>query len=248
MNLTIDELQQNYEKLLEFIETTFLNGEVKDKLLTMYGDLGNRMILTPASSFTHFHGCFPGGYINHVLNVIKFSGNMYKLWKHHGADMSGYTETELMFAALNHDLGKIGDNKHDMYVPCESDWHIRNQGKYYEINPKIPNMRVSDRSLFLLQHYSVPMTHNEYLAIQIHDGPFEPENDFYFKVWDENKIIKNNLPLVLHQADYMAYRIEHEQWKKSKATEKYNPLKKEKQVKPESSDKKFDELFEKLGE
>ena len=168
---------------------------------------------------------------------------MYKLWKHHGADMSGYTLEELNFAALNHDLGKIGDLKHEFYIPCESDWHIRNQGKFYEINPKIPNMKVQDRSLFLLQHYNIVMTQNEFLAIQIHDGMFEESNSFYYKGFDDNKVLKNNMPLILHQADYMSYRIEYEAWRKGKKG--YNPLKKN-IVKPIGSDKKFDDLFDKL--
>ena len=200
MNLTIDELQENYEKLLEFINVTF-SGERKEKLTKMYDELGDRLVLAPASSYSHFHGCFPGGYVVHVLNVIKFPKNMYKMWKMHGADMRGYTEEELMFTALNHDLGKIGDDVHEFYLPNESDWHIRNQGKFYEINPNIPNMRVSDRSLYLLQKWDIGMSHNEFLTIQIHDGPFEEENNFYFKVWDKDRVIKNNMPLVLHLND-----------------------------------------------
>lgn len=247
MNLTVDELQENYEKLLTFIETNF-EGERKEKLLKMYDELGERMVLAPASSYSHFHGCFPGGYVVHVLNVIKFTKNMYKMWKIHGSEMKGYTEEELMFAALNHDLGKLGDDKHEFYLPCESDWHIRNQGKFYEINPDIPNMRTAERSLYLLQHYGIKMTHNEYLTIQIHDGPFEEQNDYYFKVWDKDRVLKINMPLVLHQADFQAYRIEHELWRKSKSQDKYNPVKRKKNEKPEDADKKFDKLFDKLGE
>ena len=101
---------------------------------------------------------------------------------------------------------------------------------------------------FLLQKWDIGMSHNEFLTIQIHDGPFEEENNFYFKVWDKDRVIKNNMPLVLHQADYQAYRIEHEQWRKSVSKDKYNPGRKQKAEKPHNADKKFDELFEKLGE
>jgi len=247
MNLNIDELQNNYEKLLEFIKTNF-KGDRKDNLIRLYDDFGERMILAPASSFNYFHSCYPGGYVVHVLNVIKFTNNMYKLWKMHGGDMKGYTEEELNFAALNHDIGKLGDLKNEFYIPCESDWHIKNQGKFYELNPKISNMRHTDRGLFLLQHYGINMTENEFLTIQIHDGTFEDVNDFYYKVWDKEKVLRNNMPIILHQADYMAYRIEHEQWKKSKIKENYNPSKKEKASKPLNADQKFDKLFDKLEE
>ena len=41
---------------------------------------------------------------------------------------------ELLFAALHHDLGKLGTKEEMHYIPNDSDWHIKNQGAYYKIN------------------------------------------------------------------------------------------------------------------
>lgn len=240
MILTEDQLYENFQKLISFISENF-KDERKEKLLKMYDELGERIILAPASSFSHFHGCFPGGYALHVLNVIEFSLNVYKLWKHHGSDLNGYTLEELKFCALNHDIGKLGDEKNELYIPNESDWHIRNQGRYYVNNPQLQRMRANERSLYLLQYYGIKMSQNEYIAIQIHDGLFEESNKYYYTSMNFDDLLKVNLPIILHQADYMAYRIEHEQWRKGKNN--YNPLKKEKTVKPIDADKLFDSLF-----
>ena len=130
MNLKVDELKENYDKLIEIINKNF-TGDRKEKLLKMYDDLGERMLLAPASSYNYFHGAFPGGYVIHVLNVVKIIQTVYKLWKHYGAYTDDYTFEELIFVALNHDLGKIGNPEHEFYLPNDSDWHIKNQGKYY---------------------------------------------------------------------------------------------------------------------
>ena len=34
-----------------------------------------------------------------------------------GADITTYTKEELVFSALNHDLGKMGDEENESYVP-----------------------------------------------------------------------------------------------------------------------------------
>ena len=68
--------------------------ERKDKLLAMYNDLGDRMSIQPASSVDHYHNAFEGGYVDHVLRVIKCAKHVYKLWEDLGADMSGYTKDE----------------------------------------------------------------------------------------------------------------------------------------------------------
>jgi hypothetical protein len=55
-----------------------------------------------------------------------------------GADMSGYTTEELLFAAMHHDLGKAGfpGDGNEVYQVETSDWHRKNQGKLYKTNAK----------------------------------------------------------------------------------------------------------------
>ena len=47
--------------------------------------------------------------------------------------MSGYTKEELLFAAMHHDLGKVGfpGEGNEVYQVETSDWHRKNQNKMY---------------------------------------------------------------------------------------------------------------------
>ena len=116
MNLTEEQLLQNWNSLMDIIEENF-DGERKEKLTEMYKSFQDRMMFTPASGNINYHNAFVGGYVEHVLRVCKAAKHTYDLWKHMGSNMKGYTIEELMFCALNHDLGKYGDLEKDLYVP-----------------------------------------------------------------------------------------------------------------------------------
>ena len=107
MQLTAEQIEKNWNKLIETITHNF-SGERCDNLITMYEALKDKIITAPASGIEHFHNCFPGGYVDHVLRVIDFSEKLFNLWSESGAIID-YSKEELIFVALNHDLGKIGD-------------------------------------------------------------------------------------------------------------------------------------------
>jgi len=131
--------------------------------------------------------------------------------------MSGYTFEELMFAAMHHDLGKAGfpGDGNEVYQVETSDWHRKNMGRLYKHNENIPFTMVPDLSIFLLHHYNVDMSWNEYQAIKIHDGMYDDGNKPYFVARTAKAKLKTNLPLILHHADHMAAQIEYETWRNS---------------------------------
>jgi hypothetical protein len=212
MNLTEKQISENWEKLISVIDTNF-SGERHTNLINLYEDLQEQALLAPASGIEHFHNCFPGGYIDHVLRVADCTERLYQQWQEMGADVSGYTKEELMFCALNHDLGKVGDKDNDYYIPNPSEWHRKNQGKIYDPNPNIQHMTVPHRSIWLLQEYGITFSQNEMIGILTHDGVYDSANDAYLKPWGKEKALWNNLPIILHHADHMASRIEYENWK-----------------------------------
>ena len=212
MKLNEKQIQENWDDLIGRIKHQF-NGERQDKLLKMYDYFADRMMFAPASSREHYHNCFVGGYVDHVLRVMDCAFELYNTWSSAGAHQENYTLEELMFAALNHDLGKIGDLKNDTYIPNPSEWHRKNQGAIYTVNPKTEFSLIPDRSLFLLQHFGITYTWNEFLGIRIHDGMYEEANKPYLISFNPDSRLKCNLPLILHQADMMASRVERERWK-----------------------------------
>jgi len=123
-----------------------------------------------------------------------------------------YTEEELVFAAINHDLGKMGTEEAEQYLPNDSEWHRKNLGKIYKYNSANPFMPVPDRSLFLLQQRGIVVSFNEYLGIKLHDGLYDEGNKPYYISHSKDSKLKTNLPILLHHADHMASRIEYEMW------------------------------------
>lgn len=209
MNLTEEQLLQNWNSLMEVIEENF-DGERKEKLTKMYSSFQDRMMFTPASGNINYHNAFVGGYVEHVLRVCKAAKHTYDLWKHMGSSMEGYTLEELMFCALNHDLGKYGDLEKDLYVPNPSEWHRKNQGSLWNLNPELNWMPVQHRSLWLLQKFGIEFSENEMITIMVHDGLYDDANTQYFKHYNSDRNFKTNMPLILHQADLMASKIEGE--------------------------------------
>jgi len=150
-----------------------------------------------------------------VLRVIKCADEVHALWTKMGADMSGYTYEELIFVALNHDIGKMGfpGEGNEVYLPNDSEWHRKNQGKMYKINPNNPFSLVNDLSIWLLQHYGISITWNEMLGIKLTDGLYDESNKPYFISRTADSKLKTNIGYVMHQADSMAARIEYEMWR-----------------------------------
>jgi len=213
MKLTEQQILANWETFRKNINTLF--PEKADALNVMYDELAERICMMPASGVEYYHNAFAGGYVDHVLRVAKCAETLYGTWKEMGADMSGYTLQELLFAAYHHDLGKSGfpGEGNENYLPNDSEWHRKNQGKIYTHNPKLPFTLVPDLSIYLLQHYNVPMTWNEFLGIRIHDGMYDDANKAYYLSRNKDAKLRTNMQVILHHADHMAAMIEYDKVK-----------------------------------
>ena len=251
--LTEQQIVDNWNKFLELIETEF--PDRASALLAMYKELEDRIVSMPASGVEHYHNAFPGGYVDHIIRVHKCAMELYELWTKMGVDISGFTKEELVFAAFHHDLGKVGfpGNGNEIYIFNNSEWHRKHQGKIYTHNPNNPFTMVPDLSLYLLQHYNIPVTWNEYLAIKIHDGLYDDANKPYFISRTADAKLKNCLPLIMHHADHMASIIEYDRWKvtngsvpvtsNSNATVKSSIKKTTTPLADDNLKKAFDDLF-----
>ena len=209
MNLTPEQIQANWGSFMKNIEE-YITGDRKQKLIDFYKKYEERIILMPASHKKEYHNAFPGGYVEHVNRVVRCAIKQSKLWEEEGADMSTFTTEELVFSAINHDLGKMGDSEHESYIPQTDKWRRDKLGEEYMHNKAIAFAAVPDRGLFLLQEHDVKYTFNEMVAIQTHDGLYDPANEKYLKSFMPETKPRTSLPFILHQADLMAARIEFE--------------------------------------
>ena len=209
MKLSAEQIQSNWEIFLNNIEV-HITGERKQKLLDFYKKYEERIMLMPAAHKKEYHNAFPGGYVEHVNRVVRCSLKQSTLWKEEGADMTTFTEEELVFSAINHDLGKMGDEENESYIPQTDKWRRDKLGEDYMFNKKVPFASVPDRGLFLLQSHGIQYSFNEMLAIQTHDGLYDEANKKYLFAFMPEQKPRTSLPFILHQADLMAARIEFE--------------------------------------
>ena len=257
--LTAEQIAKNWEQLRSLINNTF-EGERKEKLNKMYDHFEDRMCMAPASGKEQYHYAHVGGYVEHVLHVVDCALKITNLWAAEGATIN-FTTEEVIFAAMHHDLDKVGDMDKDYYVPQESEWHRKNRGEIFTHNGELQYMTVTDRAIYLLNQFQVPMTENEYVGLRLTDGLYEEANKSYYISYNPDWALKSNIAYVLHQADLMATKIEYDEWKRGdteereaekakvaslkKSLEMPNPKPKKAEPSPELSQKSQD-LFQEL--
>jgi len=237
MKLTAEQIQANWVEFNTNIET-YITGDRKQKLLDFYKKYEDRIILMPAAHKKEYHSAFPGGYVDHVNRVVKAALSMSAVWEGFGCDMTTFTQEELVFSAINHDLGKMGDEEHESYIPQTDQWRRDKLGEEYMHNKKIAFAAVPDRGLFLLQSHGIQYTFNEMVAIQTHDGLYDAANEKYLKGYMPEQRPRTALPFILHQADMLAARVEWEkEWLPKFSQDSVEPQKKNYTLKSKTSSK-----------
>jgi hypothetical protein len=210
MKLTAEQIQNNWNKFLSIIDD-YISESRRSNLKAFYEQYAERIMLMPASHKKEYHNAFPGGYVDHVLRVVQCALELHYVWKEMGVDTSTYTVEELVFAALNHDLGKMGDTENESYIPQTDQWRKEKLGEDYKFNDRLAYISVPDRSLFLLNQHGIQYTQNEMLGIKLHDGLYDDANKPYLISWSPETKPRTALVYIVHQADLMAARIEFEQ-------------------------------------
>lgn len=194
--LSPEKIQENFDKFTSLCNKL---GDRSPAVQKMLEDIGERMALSPASAKLDYHCAFPGGLVDHSLRVLQ---NAYKLMQAY--DMS-FSKESMIISCLFHDLGKIGDEKDDYYVTQKDDWKYK-RGEVFAYNNELKYMSVTDRSLWLLQHYGIRLDKDEYLAISLSDGQYVDANRNY-------GMKEPMLALIVHQADVFSTRWEKENLK-----------------------------------
>jgi hypothetical protein len=151
------------------IKSTYLDAAKKYGVgnEALFNALGEELFTCPASTLTSLYNAFPGGLVDHMLRVAKYSVRINSLLPDHlKQDMKS-----IMKVALLCQIGKVG-----MYTPCTSDWHRKNQGKMYEYVEDRVSMRVGQKSLYYLSQACVKLTETEYQALICQDSNTSEDN------------------------------------------------------------------------
>jgi hypothetical protein len=211
MALSAEKIQSNYDKHLKIVDTSL--GDRKQGVLSMLTHMEETYVMAPASGKTWYHNAFAGGYVDHVNRVVQYAVKQSRLYEEMGGTID-YTEEELVFAALFHDLGKIGDCDKPNYIPQTDKWRQDKLSEMYTFNPDLDFMLIPDRSLFILQKFGIKVNQKEFLGIRCHDGVFDKANEAYFFSHVESSRQKTTIVSVLHSADFLASKVEYDMWKR----------------------------------
>lgn len=192
--LTPEQIEKNYKTFVKLCGHLGERSEAFQKLVDHFGE---RLVLCPASSKERFHAAYPGGLVDHSLRVLANAKKLRSVY-----ELNDISDESLIIASLFHDFGKIGDLENDYYLPQENDWRRENLGEQYVVNydavQKMPN---AERGLWIIQHFGIKLTMDEWLAIRLNDGPYAEENRYY-------AMSEPNLALIIHHADRMACQKE----------------------------------------
>src|SRR5579859_3294470 len=127
----------------------------------MLDELDERLCQCPASAKVDFHGAFPGGLVDHSLRVLN---QLLTLNKAFGWQLP---KDSMIVAALFHDIGKVGlpgkGAENDFYVAQTDGWRAEKLGEAYKYNEAIQYLTTPDRSVFIMQHYGVKLSADEWL-------------------------------------------------------------------------------------
>jgi len=215
MALSAENISKNWDKHLKIINTYITDR--KDQVLSMLNTMEDTYIMAPASGRKWYHNAFAGGYVDHVNRVVEYAVKQSRLYEEMGGSID-YTEEELVFSALFHDLGKIGDGESPNYIPQTDKWRQDKLSEMYTYNPDLDFMLIPDRSLFILQKFGIKINQKEFLAIRLHDGVFDKANEAYFFSNVESSRQKTSIISVLHAADFLASKVEYDMWKRNGGT------------------------------
>jgi hypothetical protein len=146
--------EQIVKNTKKYFQTAQEQGFMTEELMNF---LGGSFISAPASTMADLHNAFEGGLIDHLLRVTKYAVSLNESILPESLKIP---KKDIIKVCFLHQIGKA-----HLYVPCTSEWHIKNQGKMYEFNNDLVSMRVGERSAYYAISNGVSLTQEEYQAI-----------------------------------------------------------------------------------
>lgn len=176
-----------------------LDGERSKSSLSLINHFDIRLAMCPASCKKDYHCSFPGGLVIHSLRTYYYSKLFLKFYQSIDAIGEVIDQNSLLITTLFHDIGKLGDLDNDFYMPQDDSWRREKLGECYRINEIVGRMQTSHRTLWILQHFGISLSKEEWLAIALCDGPTVKDfnNESYF-------CKEPLLAYIVHSADRLA--------------------------------------------
>ena len=204
----VNKIVDQYQELRTLVEKYSEDKEQLQAVNKMLDDFEHQITGAPASGRLNYHNCFVGGFIDHVLRVQETAFKVKQLLLTMDINVS-CSDSEIFFAAIFHDWGKLGTLEDPYYVKQDSSWHQEKLGEYWKHNTDMDYMSVTDRALYTLQAYGIKVSNEVWKAIKLSDGMFDDGNASYLKRPSESD---NILYYIIHWADWMSTVVEKQHY------------------------------------
>lgn len=144
-------MEKNKEK---FLETNLKYGIFTAELADF---LGEAFYTSPASPALDMYGCYPGGLLDHLMKVCKYSIQLNALLP----EAIRVDVNQIIKVVFLAQIGKVF-----LFKPNENEWRRNVQGKMYDYrDDEMIVMTVGERSAYYANKYGVKLTEEEYQAI-----------------------------------------------------------------------------------
>jgi hypothetical protein len=165
------EIIENFEKFRKILLKVSSRKDRIEKFLDEYGD---RIATAPGHDRSNKRSAAPGGLVKRSLQTFANARDL--------CNMAAFSSLEIsiesvIIVSLLHDIGRMGDETGDFFLPQTSSWHIE-RGINYVYNPDIKRMTHTHRGLYMLQSAGVALTQDEWMAIVAQSSAYD-ENKFY---------------------------------------------------------------------
>jgi len=165
------EIISNFEKFSKVLLKVSDRRDSLSKFLEKYGE---RIATAPAHDKSNRKSASPGGLVKRSLQTLVTAREL--------CGMSAFADKNIdpgsvIIVSLLHDIGRIGDDVGDFYVPQTSSWHVE-RGNLYTYNQDIKRMTHPHRGLYLIQREGINLTQDEWMAIVSQSNAYE-ESKFY---------------------------------------------------------------------
>jgi len=218
MKLTDDEIIDLYKELDAYIDE-YLEEKQARKVFALMKKYEDQILTAPASTRTTYHGAYPGGWLVHVLNVIRFALETHGVWETMGLDIDFTKEDIVLVSALSF-FGKLGLDEEPYYI-MHPQFSTRFKARtkkvkaywetiLYTVNENLPYMKVPELTLHILQKEGIELSLDQHLAIKLSEGIFDESNKVYFANSFSSKPTPK-LVMLLVMANWMSITFEKEE-------------------------------------
>lgn len=161
----IETLWSKYEMLLSKLEDESINNLIEKE--------GERILMTSYSQREKEPFCGIGGIVEYALELAKVANKISDALNY------GIYKKTIIRCALLSVLGRVGTISQNRFKDTESEWHRDKLGQYFDWNEDCPKYQINDMTLYLLQHYDVKLSWEEWNAIMLLRDSSSEESKFY---------------------------------------------------------------------